>query len=130
MTNLKDIIDTIVEAADENPEAEAERAEPEEGEGENEERDLERRRRQMKFMKRLVPILRLLSEEMMHEYFGSWNHEEIWRELNTNADNRSKVIEWLDAMLTMQVCGEIGEMNKKASALKIMKRIGYRRESR
>jgi hypothetical protein len=55
----------------------------------------------------------------MQEYFGSWNHEEIWRELNTNADHRSKVIEWLDAMLTMQVSGGIEEMNKKVSALKI-----------
>jgi hypothetical protein len=50
----------------------------------------------MKFTKRSAPILRLLSEETIQEYFGSRNHEQIWRELNTNADHRSKVIEWLD----------------------------------
>jgi hypothetical protein len=119
MTKLKDVIDTIVEEADEDPEAEAERARPEKGEGENEERNLEKRRKQMKSTKRLAPILRLLSEETMQEYFGLRNHEEIWRKLNTNADHRSKVIEWLDAMLTTQMSGEIEEMNKKASALKI-----------
>jgi hypothetical protein len=90
---LKVIIDTIVEEADEDPEAKAEMARPEEGEGENEARNLERRRKQMKFTKRLAPILRFLSEEMMQEYFGLRNHEEIWRELNTSADHRSKVIE-------------------------------------
>jgi hypothetical protein len=114
LTKLKDIIDTIVDETDKNREAEER-----EGRDEDDARNLDRRRRQMKVTKRLKPILRLLSDETMQEYFGSWSHEEIWRELNMNVDHRSKVIDWLDAMLTMQVLGEIEEMNKKASALKI-----------
>jgi hypothetical protein len=68
---------------------------------------------------RIGAPLTLLPEKTMQEYFGSRNHEEIWRGLTTNSDHRSKVIEWLDAMLTTQVSGEIDQMNKKASALKI-----------
>jgi hypothetical protein len=116
LTKLKDIIVTIVKEADEDRETK-------EGEDkdEDEARNLERRRRQMKFTKRWASILRLLSEDTMQEYFGSQSHEEIWREVNMNADHRNKVIDWLDAMLTMQVSEEIKEMNRKASASKTQK---------
>jgi hypothetical protein len=77
------------------------------------------RRRRAKFTKRIGPILNLLSPEVIEQYFGTTNHEAIWEELNTNADHRSQVIEWLDAMITTQVEGEIGEMNKKSHALKV-----------
>jgi hypothetical protein len=107
LTKLKDVIDTIAEEADEDPEAE-------EGDNRDEDEDqarsLQRRRRQMKFTKRLAPIIRRLSEDTMHEFFRSQSHQEILRELNTNADHRNKVIDWLDVMLTMQVSEE---MNKK-----------------
>jgi acetyl-CoA carboxylase alpha subunit len=119
LTKLKDIIDTIVKEADEGEDR---------GEDEIEARNWERRRRQMKFTKRLATILGSLSEDTMHEYFGLQSHKEIWRELNTNADHRNKVIDWLDAMLTMQVSEEIQEMNKKASALKIQE--AYRTSKR
>jgi hypothetical protein len=128
LTKLKDIIDTIVEEAEDNPdtETEARQAIPEERQGreneeeeENEARNLERRRKQAKFTKRLAPILRLLPDQTMQAYFGSTSHEEIWRALNTSADHRTRVIEWLDALLTTQVSGEIEEMNKKAGMLKI-----------
>jgi hypothetical protein len=42
-----------------------------------------------------------LSPETIETYFGTTNHEDIWRELNIDAGHRSKVIEWLDAMLTV-----------------------------
>jgi 3-dehydroquinate dehydratase len=125
MKKLKDIIDTIVEEAESESEAEAEEGEgggeevEEADEGEDEARNQERRRRQGKFTKRLSPILNLLSPETIETYFGTTDHEDIWRELNTDAGHRSKVIEWLDAMLTVQVSGEIEEMNKRANALKI-----------
>jgi hypothetical protein len=95
MTRLKDIIDTIVEEAEEDPgaEAEVERARSEEREDREEARDLERRRKQAKFTKRLAPILRLLPEQTILEYFGSGSHEGIWEALNTSADHRTRVIE-------------------------------------
>jgi hypothetical protein len=125
---LKDVIDTIVEETEEDPEAEteaeAERPNTDEreergGRDDDEARNLEKRRRQVKFTKRLAPILRLLPEESAQRYFGSEGHEAIWHELNTNADHRSRVTEWLEAMLTVQVPGEIEEMNKKTNTLKI-----------
>jgi hypothetical protein len=121
ITKLKDIIDAIVEEAKEDPgaEAEVERTRSEEREDREEARDLERRRKQAKFTKRLTPILRLLPEQMILEHFGSGSHEGIWEALNTSAGHRTRVIEWLEAILTTQVSGEIKEMNKKASALKI-----------
>jgi hypothetical protein len=133
MKKLKDIIDGIVEGADEEAEAEAEAEAPTEAEAEtgdersqrsqrrNEEeaRNLEARRRRDKFTKRLTPILNLLTPDTIEEYFGTRSHEDIWQELNTDEGHRSRVIEWLDAMLTTQVSGEIEEMNKKANALKI-----------
>jgi hypothetical protein len=80
---------------------------------------VETRRRRAKFTKRITPILNLLSPDVIEQYFGSVNHEAIWEELNIDAEHRNRVIEWLDAMITTQVEGEIGEMNKKAQALKV-----------
>jgi hypothetical protein len=67
----------------------------------------------------LTPILRLLPEQTILEYFGFRSDEEILEALNTSVDHRTKVIEWLEAILMTQVSGEIEEMNKRASALKI-----------
>jgi hypothetical protein len=118
MTKLKDIIEAIVEEAEEGPgaEAELEQARSEEREDGEEARDLERRRKQAKFTKRLTPILRLLPEHTTLEYFRSGSHEETWEALNTSADHRTRVIERLEAIFTTQVSAEIKEMNKKASA--------------
>jgi hypothetical protein len=119
MAKLKDILDAIVEEAEEDPGAEVERARSEEREDGEEARDLERRRKQAKFTKRSTPILRLLPEQTILEYFGSRSHEGIRGALNTSADHRTRMIEWLEAMLTTQASGEIEQMNKRASALKI-----------
>jgi hypothetical protein len=121
LSKLKDIIDTIVEEAEEDPGAEAEgrHSGPEEREDSEEARNLERRRKQAKFTKRLAPILQLLPAQTILDYFGSEGHEEIWEALNTSADHRTRVIDWLEGLLTSQVSDEIEEMNKKASALKL-----------
>jgi hypothetical protein len=58
----------------------------------------------------------LLQAHTIIDYFGSEGHEEIWEVLNTNADHRTRVIDWLEGMLTSQVSEVIEEMNKKASA--------------
>jgi hypothetical protein len=76
----------------------------------------------------LAPILSLLPEQTILKYFGSGSHKGIWEALNTSADHRTRMIEWLEAILTTQVFGEIKEMNKKSSALKI--RESYRTSKR
>jgi hypothetical protein len=48
-----------------------------------EEVEIEKRRQRVKFTKRISPILNLLKSEIIANYFGSNNHEEIWQELNT-----------------------------------------------
>jgi hypothetical protein len=60
--------------------------------------------------------LNLLNPETIQQYFGTDNHEEIWRELNTEEEHRERVIDSLDAMISTQVSGEIEEMNKRAQA--------------
>jgi hypothetical protein len=105
LKKLEDILHTIEEA--------------EEGTGDESDEGFEMRRRQAKFTKRIGPILNLLSPEAIEEQFNSRDHEEIWRELNTQENRRGRVIDWLDAMITIQVEGEILEMNKRALALKV-----------
>jgi hypothetical protein len=46
-------------------------------ENEKEVRNEERRRRQIKFTKRLGPILNLLQPDTIEEYFGTRDHEKI-----------------------------------------------------
>jgi hypothetical protein len=60
-----------------------------------------------------------LTPEITVNYFSSSNYKEIWWELNTQEDRRERVIEWLDAMITTQISGEIEEMNKRVQTLKI-----------
>jgi 3-dehydroquinate dehydratase len=107
LKKLKDILHEIVEG---DGRAEAEDVDQE---------GVDARRRRAKFTKRIGPILNLISPDVVREYFGSEHHEEIWRELNTESNRRNRVIEWLDAMITTQVCGEIEEMNKRAQTLKV-----------
>jgi hypothetical protein len=108
LKKLKDIIHEIVETGERE-------GVTEEGEDEG----VRTRRRRAKFTKRIGLILNLLSPEVIQRYFGSVNHEAIWEELNTDTGRQGRVIEWLDAMITTQVEGEIGEMSKKAHALKV-----------
>jgi hypothetical protein len=94
-------------------------AEQSDQEEENNADETEERRIQMKFTKRISPILNLLTPDTIRKYFGSENHEEIWNELNTQEECRGRVIEWLEAMITSNVSGEIEGMNKRAQALKV-----------
>jgi hypothetical protein len=113
LKKLKDFLHTIAEVGTEGvtTEEEGEHRDSNEGEG--------RRRQRRRFTKRLAPILSLLPPETMEAYFGSGDHETIWQAMNTSEDHRNRVIDWLDAMITTQVQGEIKEMNKRAQALKI-----------
>jgi hypothetical protein len=44
--------------------------------------------------------------------FGTQDRREIWNELNTSADHRRRVIDWLDAMINAKVSGELEGMNE------------------
>jgi hypothetical protein len=51
--------------------------------------------------------------------FGTDNHEAIWETLITDEGRRTRVIEWFDAMINVQIGDEIQKMNKRAQVLKI-----------
>jgi hypothetical protein len=67
---------------------------------EEEARSVEMRRRQARFTKRLTPILNLLDPKTIRQYFGTDDHEEIWRELNTGEEHRGRVVEWFTMITT------------------------------
>jgi hypothetical protein len=114
LKRLKDLLHTIAETGREMTGREGEREREEE-----EDEGVETRRLRRRFTKRITPILNLLTPQTIEEYFGTHDHEAIWQELNTDESHRNRVIDWLDALITTQVEGEIQEMNKKAQALKI-----------
>jgi hypothetical protein len=111
LKKLKDILHVITEGEGRRERGEAIQDEQEE--------DVQTRRRQAKFTKRIGPILNLLEPWTIQEYFGSEEHEEIWRALNEDMSHRDRVIDWLDAMISTQVSEELREMNKRSQALKI-----------
>jgi hypothetical protein len=82
-----------------------------------EESEVERRSQQAKFTKGVAAMLRLVEPEQIQEYFGTTNHEAIWKEMNTQQAHRDQVIEWLDAMITANTSDEIQQLNKRAQAL-------------
>jgi hypothetical protein len=57
--------------------------------------------------------------DMMKAVFGSDEHKEVWQELNTAPDHRQRFIEWLDAVITTEVSGELEKMNEELQARKI-----------
>jgi hypothetical protein len=63
--------------------------------------------------------LNLLNPETIQEYFGTDNHRAIWESLNTDEGHGNRAIEWLGAMITTQVQGEIQAMFKRSQTLKI-----------
>jgi hypothetical protein len=93
LKKLQDILHSIAEGAEEAFEAGEGMDGDEEDERRGEARVAGMRRHQPKFAKRLTPILNLLEPDTILEYFGSDDHEEIWRELNTGAEHRDRVIE-------------------------------------
>jgi hypothetical protein len=148
MKKLKDIIDTSLEGAEEAEDREE--ADEESGTGSrrrsrrrwvntkevegrddedmdgDEARNQETKRRQVKFTKRLFPILSLLSTDTVKEHFWTTNHEQVWRELNADASHRSKVIEWLDAKCALAL--KIQEAYRTSKGI-TLGRYGNKKES-
>jgi hypothetical protein len=102
LTKLKDVLHEITDA----------NAHIDEGENEI-------RRRESRFTRRFGEVMRLLPPEMMMQYFGTGDHAEVWNELNTSEEHRGRVIEWLDAVISTQVTGELEGLRERTQALKV-----------
>jgi ribosomal protein L9 len=81
LKKFQDILHSITEGAERAEETGEGGNGDEEQERRRETRLAEMRRRQAKFTKRFISILNLLEPDTIVEYFGSDDHEEIWREL-------------------------------------------------
>jgi predicted Rossmann-fold nucleotide-binding protein len=55
------------------------------------ESSVEERSQQTKFTKRVASIINFIDPEAIQAYFGSTDHEEIWREMNTQEEHRDRV---------------------------------------
>jgi hypothetical protein len=89
------------------------------GEGIDENDSAEVRRRQKKWTDKIIPILRSLPEHVRKEKFDTVDIKAIWEEMNTAADHRQRVIEWLDSVIFSQVEGEIEGITKQMQAQKV-----------
>jgi hypothetical protein len=85
----------------------------------NAEDTAEARRKQQKLKKRVETVLSIITEEMMTEAFGTTNYEQIWQELDTNAEQRARTAEWLEAMITSQLNDEVEKISTNYSALNV-----------
>jgi hypothetical protein len=74
---------------------------------------------QTRFIKRLTPIIELMSPEQILEYFGTTDYDAIWKTLNTAPNHREGVVEWVDAMISAQLSKELQSLSSKAERLKI-----------
>jgi hypothetical protein len=101
LMKLKKILDEITETVD----------------GEDEVRGAERRT--AKLTRRLGAALHLIPGGKLQEFFGTTDHGQVYNELNTNANHRTAMTEWLDAMITTQVSQELSMMQNRAISHKI-----------
>jgi hypothetical protein len=60
--------------------------------------------------------------------FGTQDRREIWNELNTSVDHRRRVTDWLDAMISIEISGELEGMNERMRTQKV--REAYRTSPR
>jgi hypothetical protein len=102
-----------------------------EGEGEGAKRDREgegedakRRRKQAKLTRQVAAILGSIIEDTIRNVFGTQDRSKISKELNTSVDPRRRVIDWLDAMISTKVSGELAGMNEQMQTQKV--REAYR----
>jgi hypothetical protein len=106
---------TILEELTQGDRERAERDREGEGEGE----DAERRRKQAKLRQQVGAVLDIMTEDTIRNVFGTQNRREIWNELNTSVDHRRRVIDWLDAMISAKVSGELAGMNERMQTQKV-----------
>jgi hypothetical protein len=108
---MKNILDEPTEGDGEGAERDRER----EGEGE----DAERRRKQAKLTRQVGAVLDLITEDTIRNVFGTQDRREIWNELNTSVNHRRRVIDWLDAMISAKISGELEGMNERIQTQKV-----------
>jgi hypothetical protein len=92
------------------------------GEGESEE--AEQRRRKTRWTEKIIPILRTIPEKRRMEVFGTTELTGLWNEMNTAADHRQKVVDWVESLIVMEVAGEIEGLGKQMQAERV--REAYR----
>jgi hypothetical protein len=80
-----------------------------EGEGE----DPERRKKQAKLTRQVGAVLSLMTEDTIRKVFGIQDRREIWNELNTSVNQRRRVIDWMDVMISAKSSGELEGMNER-----------------
>jgi hypothetical protein len=88
-------------------------------EGDREGEDAERRRKQAKLTRQVGAVLDLITEDTIRNVFGTQDRTEIWNELNTSVDHRRRVIDWLDAMISAKVSGELEGMNERMQTQRV-----------
>jgi hypothetical protein len=108
---MKNILEELTEGDGEGSERD--------GEGEGEGEDAERRRKQAKLRRQVGAVLDLMTEDTIRNVFGTQDCREIWNELNTSVDQMRRVIDWLDAMISTKVSGELEGMNERMQTQKV-----------
>jgi hypothetical protein len=104
---------TLEELTERDAEGTAERNREGEGEG------TERRRREAKLTRQVGAVIDLITEDTMRNVLGTQDRREIWNELNMSVDHRRRVIDWLDAMISAQVSGELEGTNERMQTQKV-----------
>jgi hypothetical protein len=70
-------------------------------------------------MQQAGAVLDLITEDTIRNVFGTQDHRDIWNELNMSVDHRRRVIDWLDAMISAKVSGELEGMNERMQTQKV-----------
>jgi hypothetical protein len=112
---MKTILEELTEGDGEGEGIERDR----EGEGEGEGEDAERRRKQAKLTRQVGAVLDFITEDRIRNVFGTQDRREIWNELNMSVDHRRRVIDWLDAMISAKVWGELEGMDERMQTQKV-----------
>jgi hypothetical protein len=120
LSKMKNILEELAEGDGEG--AERDREGQKEGEGEGEHAG--RRRKQTRLTRQVGAVLDLITEDTIRNVSGTQDRREIWNELNTLVDHRRRVIDWLDAMVSRKVSGELEGMNERMQTQKV--RDAYR----
>jgi hypothetical protein len=60
-----------------------------------------------------------MTKDTIRNVFGTQDRRGIWNELNTSVDHRRRVINWLEAMISAKVSGELESMNERMQTQKV-----------
>jgi uncharacterized C2H2 Zn-finger protein len=90
-------------------------------------------RRKNKFTKRFGELSGMISREVMLQAFDTTNHESNWLELNQSGEQRARIMDWLDSMITTEALKQINaakanpQMRRVQESYRTSKSITMRR---